>query len=202
MMVLPFAFIPFILRFPTGLVLYWMTTNLWTVGQGLITRRLIPKVAPPTTPKRSSRTAAKEQSDDASSSAPAAAAKPNPGRPAVYRLNRFQYANAIRDLIDLEVDSASLLPADDAGYGFDNIGDVLSISPLLMEKYLAAAEQVAQVVILTPETGGRQVRLEKETLAAAGGTDFGTARLLTKAEELRIDHVFPKAGAYRLRARA
>jgi YidC/Oxa1 family membrane protein insertase len=60
MMILPFAFIPFIIHFPTGLVLYWMTTNLWTVGQGLITRRLIPKVAPPTTPKRSSRTPAKE----------------------------------------------------------------------------------------------------------------------------------------------
>ena len=78
MMVLPFAFIPFILRFPTGLVLYWMTTNLWTVGQGLITRRLIPKVAPPTTPKRSSRTPPKEPSDDGSSSAPAATAKPSP----------------------------------------------------------------------------------------------------------------------------
>ncbi|MGB8002824.1 MAG: YidC/Oxa1 family membrane protein insertase, partial [Gaiellaceae bacterium] len=61
MMILPIAFIPFILRFPTGLVLYWMTTNLWTVGQGLITRRLIPKVAPPAPgPKRSSRTPPKE----------------------------------------------------------------------------------------------------------------------------------------------
>src|SRR5207247_10000240 len=61
MMILPFVFIPFILKFPTGLVLYWMTTNLWTVGQGLITRRLIPKVGPPggpppPGPKRSSRT--------------------------------------------------------------------------------------------------------------------------------------------------
>src|SRR5437868_10267499 len=64
MMVLPFVFIPFILRFPTGLVLYWMTTNLWTVGQGLITRRPIPKVGPPGGgggggsggPRRSSRT--------------------------------------------------------------------------------------------------------------------------------------------------
>jgi YidC/Oxa1 family membrane protein insertase len=65
MMALPFLFIPFILRFPTGLVLYWMTTNLWTVGQGLITRRLIPKVAPPTGPKRSSRTAPREERDDA-----------------------------------------------------------------------------------------------------------------------------------------
>ena len=65
MMILPIAFIPFIVRFPTGLVLYWMTTNLWTVGQGLITRRLIPKVAPPgapspSGPKRSSRTPPKE----------------------------------------------------------------------------------------------------------------------------------------------
>ena len=52
-MALPFAFIPFILSFPTGLLLYWVTTNLWTIGQGLVTRRLMPKPAPP--PKRSSR---------------------------------------------------------------------------------------------------------------------------------------------------
>jgi YidC/Oxa1 family membrane protein insertase len=72
MMILPFAFIPFIIHFPTGLVLYWMTTNLWTVGQGLITRRLIPKVAAPTFPtRRSSRTPPKEEAP-----APAAAAAP------------------------------------------------------------------------------------------------------------------------------
>jgi YidC/Oxa1 family membrane protein insertase len=58
LMVLPIVFVPFIIRFPAGLVLYWVTTNLWTVGQGLITRRLIPK--PAATPKRSSRTPAKE----------------------------------------------------------------------------------------------------------------------------------------------
>ena len=61
MYVLPFAFIFVIARFPVGLVLYWMTTNLWTVGQGLITRRLIPKTPPPTMPKRSSRTPPKEE---------------------------------------------------------------------------------------------------------------------------------------------
>src|SRR5204863_1765377 len=61
MYVLPFAFIYVIARFPTGLVLYWMTTNLWTVGQGLITRRLIPKTpVAATAPKRSSRTPSKE----------------------------------------------------------------------------------------------------------------------------------------------
>jgi YidC/Oxa1 family membrane protein insertase len=66
MMLLPFVFIPFILRFPAGLVLYWMTTNLWTVGQGLITRRLVPKVAPPvsTGPRRSSRTPPKESREE------------------------------------------------------------------------------------------------------------------------------------------
>ncbi len=58
LMVLPVVFVPFIIRFPAGLVLYWVTTNLWTVGQGLITRRLIPK--PVAAPKRSSRTAPKE----------------------------------------------------------------------------------------------------------------------------------------------
>jgi YidC/Oxa1 family membrane protein insertase len=79
MMILPFAFIPFILRFPAGLVLYWMTTNLWTVGQGLITRRLIPKVAPPTTPKRSSRTPPSEAREDGAPPA-AAPAKPS-GQP-------------------------------------------------------------------------------------------------------------------------
>jgi YidC/Oxa1 family membrane protein insertase len=73
MYVLPFAFIFVIARFPAGLVLYWMTTNLWTVGQGLITRRLIPKVAPPTGPKRSSRTPPKEEVE-----APAPAAAPEP----------------------------------------------------------------------------------------------------------------------------
>jgi YidC/Oxa1 family membrane protein insertase len=55
---LPFVFIPFIINFPVGLMLYWSTTNLWTVGQGLITRRLVPKPQPP--PKRSSRTPPKD----------------------------------------------------------------------------------------------------------------------------------------------
>jgi YidC/Oxa1 family membrane protein insertase len=77
MMALPFLFIPFIINFPAGLVLYWMTTNLWTVGQGLITRRLIPKVTPPTGPKRSSRTPPKEAREDGAQPAPVTPAKPS-----------------------------------------------------------------------------------------------------------------------------
>jgi hypothetical protein len=62
--------------------------------------------------------------------------KPNPGRPTLHRLNRTEYGNAVRDLLALEIDVAELLPADDIGYGFDNIGDVLQVSPVLMERYL------------------------------------------------------------------
>jgi len=77
----------------------------------------------------------------------AAAATPNPGRPAAYRVSRFQYANAVRDLIALDIDAASLLPADDSGYGFDSIGDVLTVSPLLLEKYLAAAARISRLAV-------------------------------------------------------
>jgi mono/diheme cytochrome c family protein len=71
----------------------------------------------------------------------------DPGRVTARRLNRFEYNNTIRDLLNLEFHAADDFPADDSGYGFDNIGDVLSLSPLLMEKYLAAAEQVARLAI-------------------------------------------------------
>src|SRR6267142_2813537 len=80
----------------------------------------------------------------------AAATHPNPGRPGAYRLNRFQYANSIRDLIGLEIDAAALLPADDSGYGFDNIGDVLTVSPVLLEKYLSAAATISRLAVGDP----------------------------------------------------
>jgi hypothetical protein len=73
--------------------------------------------------------------------------RPNPGRPAVHRLNRAEYVNAIRDLLAVEVDVSELLPADDAGYGFDNNGDVLSVSPVLMEAYLSAARKISRSAI-------------------------------------------------------
>jgi YidC/Oxa1 family membrane protein insertase len=79
LMVLPIVFVPFIIRFPVGLVLYWVTTNLWTVGQGLITRRLIPKPAAPV--KRSSRSAPREApaaSDTDGDAKAVAATEPKP----------------------------------------------------------------------------------------------------------------------------
>jgi YidC/Oxa1 family membrane protein insertase len=84
MMVLPIAFIPIVARFPAGLVLYWMTTNLWTVGQGLVTRRLAPK--PLTPPKRTSRTPPKERDEEAEDGAKPAPPAPKPtGQPRVVR---------------------------------------------------------------------------------------------------------------------
>ncbi len=76
-----------------------------------------------------------------------AAAAPNPGRTATaHRLNRAEYTNAIRDLFALEIDGASLLPADDSS-GFDNNGDLLSVSPLLMEKYIATAHRISHLAV-------------------------------------------------------
>ena len=80
----------------------------------------------------------------------AAAANPNPGRPAVHRLNRAEYSNAIRDLLALEVDGRALLPPDESGYGFDNIGDVLSMSPGLLERYLLAAAKISRRAVGDP----------------------------------------------------
>jgi hypothetical protein len=79
-----------------------------------------------------------------------AEAKPNPGRPTLHRLNRAEYANVIRDLLALEIDVAELLPADDTGYGFDNIGDVLTVSPLLLERYLLAASKISRLAVGDP----------------------------------------------------
>ena len=74
-------------------------------------------------------------------------AQPNPGRPALRRLNRAEYGNAIRDLLDLQVDVESLLLPDDAAFGFDNIGDLLDVSPSLLERYLTAADRVSALAV-------------------------------------------------------
>jgi hypothetical protein len=82
-----------------------------------------------------------------------ASAHPNPGRPLLSRLNRTEYANVIRDLLALDVDPSLLLPPDDAAYGFDNIGDVLGVSPVLLERYMDAAGKVSALAIGDPDIG-------------------------------------------------
>jgi cytochrome c553 len=75
----------------------------------------------------------------------------NPGRVTIRRLNRAEYNNTIRDLVGIDFKPAKDFPADDVGYGFDNVGDVLSLSPLLMEKYLAAAEKIIDEAFKKPD---------------------------------------------------
>jgi cytochrome c553 len=93
-----------------------------------------------------------------------AADHPNPGAPGIHRLNRAEYRNAVRDLVGLDMDHGASLPPDDSGYGFDNIADVLTVSPLHMEKYLASARHIARLAlgtlkpsvsseIITPDAG-------------------------------------------------
>ena len=89
--------------------------------------------------------------------------KRDPGRVTIRRLNRTEYNNTIRDLVGVDFQPAEDFPSDDVGYGFDNIGDVLSLSPVLMERYFAAAEGIAQRAVLVgaaedcPATGRRSV---------------------------------------------
>jgi mono/diheme cytochrome c family protein len=76
-----------------------------------------------------------------------AALRPNPGSPSVQRLNRNEYANAIRDLLDLEVDVSAMLPGDSTSSGFDNIADVLGTSPSLIQAYLSAAMKISRLAV-------------------------------------------------------
>ena len=79
---------------------------------------------------------------------------PNPGRVTIRRLNRAEYNNTIRDLFGVEDRPADEFPSDDVGYGFDNVGDVLGLPPLLMERYMAAAEKIAgRVIVANPAPG-------------------------------------------------
>jgi mono/diheme cytochrome c family protein len=77
---------------------------------------------------------------------------PDPGRPLAHRLNRAEYANAVRDLLAIEVDVASMLPPDDSSAGFDNNADVLGVSPVLLESYLTAAERITAAALGDPKT--------------------------------------------------
>ncbi len=79
-----------------------------------------------------------------------AAAAPEPGRTTVHRLNRREYANAVRDLLALEIDGAALLPADNADLGFDNMADILSVSPALLDRYIFAARKISRLAVGDP----------------------------------------------------
>ena len=129
--------------------------------------------------------------------------RPNPGRVTARRLNRAEYNNTVRDLLGIDFRPADDFPVDDTGYGFDNIGDVLSISPVLMEKYLTAAEKMVQRAIVT-DRGVKPTVLRYSAPRAEGEQQqIGAAGRVPYSPEgrLAVRHFFPATGEYDLRLR-
>jgi hypothetical protein len=135
-----------------------------------------------------------------------AAAHPNAGRPAIHRLNRAEYGNAIRDVLDLDINAGALLPGDDTGYGFDNIGDVLSLSPTLLDRYLSMARQISRLAMGDPTIKPAEETFEPRHEAA--GQRPIPARLewvsddlpFNSAGGLSVRYYFPLDAEYVLRA--
>ncbi|HYL99503.1 MAG TPA: DUF1592 domain-containing protein, partial [Blastocatellia bacterium] len=131
--------------------------------------------------------------------------RPIAGRVTAHRLNRTEYNNTVRDLLGVDFQPADDFPQDDSGYGFDNIGDVLSLSPVLMEKYLAAAEKVARGAVFGPppmqatlvraRTIQRYVKNNPKPLFDYDETG------LTLANAVHLTYKFPVDAEYVIRAR-
>ncbi|MGC4048091.1 MAG: DUF1592 domain-containing protein [Armatimonas sp.] len=121
----------------------------------------------------------------------------DPGRVTMRRLNRAEYNNTVRDLLGVDLRLADAFPSDDVGYGFDNIGDVLSLSPLLMEKYLAAGDKAAKAAIVAPENGVKSTKIAAADMQGAGGSlDGGSARLMGSMGEATYEYDFREPGEY------
>ncbi len=127
----------------------------------------------------------------------AAALKPNPGRFILHRLNRTEYANAIRDLLSLDIDVSSLLPPDDESYGFDNIADVLGVSPALLEQYVSASRKIAGLAVgdmtMGPIVETWRTRPDLSQDQQVEGLPLGTRGGLV------VSHNFPLDGDYTLK---
>jgi mono/diheme cytochrome c family protein len=129
----------------------------------------------------------------------AAALTPNPGSHLLHRMNRTEYANAIRDLLHLDIDETTLLPADDSSEGFDNIADALRVSPALVERYTSAAVKVSRLAVgnllLTASTATYRVPADLAQSNHLDGLPLGT-----RGGTL-IDHTFPLDAEYSFRIR-
>jgi mono/diheme cytochrome c family protein len=127
----------------------------------------------------------------------AAAAAPNPGAPALHRLNRTEYGNAVRDLLDLPIDAAKLLPGDDSSEGFDNLASVLSVSPALMQAYVTAAAKISRLAV-----GDPTISADLTTYPAPRGVSQAEHReglpLGTRGGIL-VQHIFPLDAEYEFR---
>jgi mono/diheme cytochrome c family protein len=137
----------------------------------------------------------------------AEATHPHPGSVGVHRMNRAEYANAIRDVLDLQVDPVALLPPDDAAFGFDNIAETLGASPALVEQYLSAAGKIAALAVGDPGTGpaAEVIRIRQDTsqnvaisgmpLGTEGGTMVHTTLPLDGEYRLDVKYMISNLGA-------
>ncbi|MBK7875986.1 MAG: DUF1592 domain-containing protein [Planctomycetes bacterium] len=128
----------------------------------------------------------------------------DPGRPTLRRLNRAQYENTIRDLLGIDFRADLEFPNDDVGYGFDAIGDVLSTSDVLLEKYLKAAESIAtDAIVLDDPAHPPLERLDGAALERSeGNTPAGKASVLFSNSEIRLRRTISRASEYALRVHA
>jgi cytochrome c551/c552 len=128
-----------------------------------------------------------------------AAAHPNPGRATLHRLNRSEYANAVRDLLALDIDATSLLPPDDESYGFDNIADVLKTSPSLLERYMSASWNISRLAIGDPSISATsavyRARADLSQNEHIDGLPLGTRG------GIAVRHNFPLDGEYLIKVR-
>ena len=124
---------------------------------------------------------------------------PNPGRASMHRLNRAEYANAVRDLIGVQVDADALLPPDDESSGFDNIADVLKVSPTLMERYLSASWSISRLALgntqVVPSTATYRVKPDLSQDQHIEGLPLGTRGGIV------VHHDFPVDGEYLIKVR-
>ncbi|MGI8743429.1 MAG: DUF1592 domain-containing protein [Bryobacteraceae bacterium] len=122
------------------------------------------------------------------------AAHPNPGRPALHRLNRTEYANSVRDLLSVNIDVASLLPPDDMSHGFDNMADVLTVSPALMDGFIRASGRISREAVgdagALPLTKTYSIPRVLNQTRHIEGTPFGTRGGMS------VIHDFPADGEY------
>jgi hypothetical protein len=129
----------------------------------------------------------------------ASRANPNPGAPALHRMNRIEYENAIRDLLDLQIDTTTLLPTDDSRQGFDNIAEALSVSPAHMQAYVSAAAGISRLAVgdlnASPSLATYVVQRGLNQADHLDGMPFGTRG------GLLVEHNFPLDAEYEITSR-
>ena len=128
----------------------------------------------------------------------------DPGRVTIRRLNRAEYNNTVRDLVGVTFLPAADFPSDDVGYGFDNIGDVLSLPPLLMEKYLDAADTVARAAIIAvdPQRPPKFLTPAEKLIRGPANHDQGEGIMIVSTGHVGSDFEAPIGGEYIIRVRA